>query len=94
VIPDTPTMKEAGVDFAVSTTWYALWAVRGTPQPIIDRMYAETAKVLQQPEIKEIWASQGAVAGGQPPADMAKFVRSEIEKWGKVVKDAGIKVDL
>jgi tripartite-type tricarboxylate transporter receptor subunit TctC len=94
VIPDVPTMKEAGVDFAISTTWYALWAVKGTPQPIIARMYAETAKVLQMPDIKDIWASQGADAGGMPPAEFGAFVKSEIAKWAKVVKDAGIKVDL
>jgi tripartite-type tricarboxylate transporter receptor subunit TctC len=94
VIPDVPTMKEAGVDFAISLTWYALFAIKGTPQPIIDRMYAETVKVLQMPDIKTIWASQGADAGGQPPAEFAKFVRSEIEKWAKVTKAAGIKVDL
>ncbi|HSD44705.1 MAG TPA: tripartite tricarboxylate transporter substrate binding protein [Burkholderiales bacterium] len=94
VVPDVPTMKEAGVDFAVSTTWYALWGIKGTPQPVIDRMYAETVKVLQMPDIKAIWASQGADAGGQPPAEFAAFVKSEIAKWGKVVKDGGIKVDL
>jgi tripartite-type tricarboxylate transporter receptor subunit TctC len=94
VIPDTPTMKEAGVDFAISSTWYALWGVKGTPQPIIDRMYTETVKVLQMPDIKEIWASQGADAGGMPPAEFGAFVRSEIAKWAKVVKDAGIKIDL
>jgi tripartite-type tricarboxylate transporter receptor subunit TctC len=94
VAPDVPTMKEAGVDIAVSTTWYALWAIKGTPQPVIDRMYVETSKVLQMPDIKDIWASQGAVAGGQPPAEFSAFVKSEIAKWGKVVKTGGIKVDL
>ena len=87
-------MKEAGVDFAISSTWYAVWAVRGTPQPIVDRMYAEIVKVMQMPDIKEIWASQGADAGGMPPAEFGAFVKSEIDKWAKVVKDAGIKVDL
>jgi tripartite-type tricarboxylate transporter receptor subunit TctC len=94
VIPDVPTMKEAGVDFAISLTWYALFARAGTPQSIIDRMYADTVKVLQMPDIKTIWASQGADAGGQPPAEFAAFVRSEIAKWAKVTKTAGIKVDL
>ena len=94
VIPDVPTMKEAGVDFAISLTWYALWGIKGTPQPIIDRMYAETAKVLQMPDIKDIWASQGADPGGMPPAEFGAFVHSEIVKWAQVVKTAGIKVDL
>lgn len=94
VIPDVPTMREAGVDFAISLTWYALFGIKGTPQPIVDRMYAETAKVLQMPDIREIWANQGADPGGMPPSQFAGFVRTEIEKWAKVVKTAGIKVDL
>lgn len=94
VIPDVPTMREAGVDFAISLTWYALFGIKGTPQPIVDRMYADTVKVLQMPDIKEIWASQGADPGGMPPGEFAAFVRTEIEKWAKVVKTAGIKVDL
>jgi tripartite-type tricarboxylate transporter receptor subunit TctC len=94
LIPDVPTMREAGFPGFALTTWYALWAIKGTPKEIVDRIYAETAKVLQQPDVKEIWAAQGATAGGQSPAEFAKFVHSEIEKWGKVVKDAGIKIDL
>jgi tripartite-type tricarboxylate transporter receptor subunit TctC len=94
LIPNTPTMQESGLVGYEVTTWYALWAIRGTPQPIIDRMYAETVKVLQMPDIKEIWATQGAGLGGMPPAEFDKLVKSEIAKWGKVVKDAGIKIDL
>jgi len=94
LIPSTPTMQESGLVGYEVTTWYALWAIRGTPQPIIGRMYAETVKVLQMPDIKEIWATQGAELGGMPPAEFDKLVKSEIAKWGKVVKDAGIKIDL
>jgi tripartite-type tricarboxylate transporter receptor subunit TctC len=94
VIPDVPTMREAGVDFAISLTWYALWGIKGTPQPVIDRMYAETVKVLKMPDIKDIWASQGADVGGMPPAEFEAFVHSEIVKWAKVVKEANLKVDL
>ena len=89
LIPNTPTMQESGLAGYEVTTWYALWAIRGTPQPIIDRMFVEVAKVLQMPDIKEIWATQGAVPGGMPPAEFDKLVKSEIAKWGKVVKDAG-----
>jgi len=94
VIPDVPTMQEAGFSGYEVTTWYALWAIKGTPKEAIDRMYAETVKAMQQPDMKQIWDAQGATVGGQPPAEFAKFVHSEIEKWGKVVKDAGIKIDL
>ena len=94
VIPDVPTMQEAGFSGYEVTTWYALWAIKGTPKEAIDRMYAETVKAMQQPDMKQIWDAQGATIGGQTPAEFAKFVHSEIEKWGKVVKDAGIKIDL
>jgi tripartite-type tricarboxylate transporter receptor subunit TctC len=94
VIPDVPTMQEEGLKGYEVTTWYALWAIKGTPRRAIDRLYAETVKVMQLPEMKQIWDSQGATVGGQPPAEFAKFVHAEILKWGKVVKDAGIKIDL
>jgi len=93
VIPDVPTLGEVGLtDFEV-TTWYAIWAVKGTPREIVDRLYAEVVKALGQPDIKAIWEQQGAVAGGQPPAEFAKLVRSEVVRWGKVVKDANVRID-
>jgi len=94
IVPNVPTMQEAGIAGYEVTTWYALWAIKGTPQPIVDRMFAETAKVLQMPDIKDIWATQGADLGGMPPAEFDKLVKSEIAKWGKVVKEAGIKIDM
>jgi tripartite-type tricarboxylate transporter receptor subunit TctC len=93
LIPEVPTLQELGVpDFNV-TTWYAIWAVKGTPKEIIDKMYQEVVKALGQPDIKKIWEEQGAVAGAQPPAEFGRFVHSEVQRWGKVVKDAGIKID-
>ncbi len=93
VLPDVPTAAEAGVkDYDVST-WYAVWALKGTPQPVIDKMYQEIVKALQTPEVREIWASQGATAGGMPPKEFDALVKSEIARWGKVVKEAGVKID-
>ena len=91
--PDLPTMAEAGYKGFEVTTWYALWGIKGTPQPIIDRMYAETVKALNDPDIKRIWETQGATVGGMPPKEFAAFIASEIAKWGKVVKDSNIKID-
>ena len=94
IAPNVPTLVESGFpDFKV-TTWYAMWAIKGTPREIVDRMYQEVVKALQSPELKNVWEMQGAVAGGQPPAEFGKFVRSEIETWGKVVKQANLKIDL
>ena len=92
-IPNVPTMQEAGLPGYEVTTWYALWAVKGTPKEALDRMYAETLKALQSPEMKLIWEAQGATAGGETPEKFAAIVNSEITKWAKVVKDAGAKID-
>ncbi len=93
LIPDVPTLGEVGVpDFEV-TTWYAIWAVKGTPRDVIDKMYQEVVKALAQPDVKKIWEDQGAVPGGQPPAEFGRFVNSEVVRWRKVVKDANIRID-
>ena len=94
LVPDVPTMAEAGVPNYEVTTWYALWAIKGTPRDAVERMYQDTVKALALPDMKEIWASQGADPGGQRPEEFARFIRSEIGKWAKVVKDAGAQVDL
>ncbi|MCC6211506.1 MAG: tripartite tricarboxylate transporter substrate binding protein [Burkholderiales bacterium] len=93
VLPNVPTMMEAGLPGYEVRTWYGLWAIKGTPQPIKDRMWKEIVAAMDTPQLKKIWAEQGAEAGGMSQADMTKLVRSEIEKWAKVVKDAGAKVD-
>jgi tripartite-type tricarboxylate transporter receptor subunit TctC len=94
VAPAVPTLAESGFPDVKVTTWYALWAVKGTPRPIIDRMYAEVVKALQTPEVKAVWEQQGATAGAQSPAEFGKFVRSEIETWAKIVKQANLRIDL
>ena len=93
LIPDVPTLTELGIpDFDV-TTWYAMWVPHGTPKEITDKLYQEIAKALQQPDVKKIWEEQGAAAGGQPPAEFGRFLRSEVDRWGKVVKEAKIRID-
>jgi tripartite-type tricarboxylate transporter receptor subunit TctC len=93
LLPQVPTMIELGFKEFQMTTWYALWAIKGTPQPIVDRVYNETVKLLGDADIKKIWEQQGAKAGGEPPKEFAKFISGEIAKWGKVVRDTNIKID-
>jgi tripartite-type tricarboxylate transporter receptor subunit TctC len=91
--PDIPTMQEAGVPGYQVTTWYGLWAPAGTPPEIVNRLQAEVVKAFAKPEVKEIWAAQGADAGGNSPAEFNTFIKAEIVKWAKVVKDSGAKID-
>ena len=93
VLPNVPTVGEAGVPGYEVRTWYGVWAIRGTPADIKERMYKEMVIAMNQPDLKRIWAEQGADPGGMPPVEMEKLVKSEIAKWAKVVKDAGAKVD-
>lgn len=93
VLPDVPTVIEAGVPGYEVRTWYGIWVLKGTPKDIKEKLYQETVKAMDQPDLKKIWAEQGATAGGMPPAEMEILVRAEIVKWAKVVKDAGAKVD-
>jgi tripartite-type tricarboxylate transporter receptor subunit TctC len=92
-LPEVPTLDEAGVKGYQARTWYALWAPAGTPREIILRLQQETAKALAGAELRGVWQSLGAEAGGQPPEDLARFVETEIAKWAKVVKDSGAKLD-
>jgi tripartite-type tricarboxylate transporter receptor subunit TctC len=93
VIPDVPTLTEKGYTGFELTTWYAIWGIKGTPPEIIDRMHKEVVKALADPDLKRIWDSQSATAGGQSPKEFQSFIHSEIGKWGKVIKDANIKID-
>jgi tripartite-type tricarboxylate transporter receptor subunit TctC len=93
VLPNVPTFNEAGVPGYEVRTWYAIWALKGTPKDIQERMYKEVVIAMNQPDLKKIWAEQGADVGGMPPAEFAKLIHSEIAKWAKVVKESGAQVD-
>lgn len=91
--PDVPTAAQAGVPNYEVSTWYALWAPAGTPQPIVDKMIAEVTKALNDPKIKQTWAGNGSVTPELTGAKFGEFVDSEIGRWGKVVKDSGVTLD-
>jgi tripartite-type tricarboxylate transporter receptor subunit TctC len=93
VLPDVPTMAEAGLPGYEVRTWYGLWAIKGTPKEAKDRVWKEMVAAMNLPELKKIWAEQGADPGGMSQEEMGVLVKSEIAKWAKVVKDAGAKVD-
>ncbi len=91
--PEIPTLAEQGYVGMEVSTWYGLWAVRGTPKEIVDRMYAEVVKALKDPIMVKAWENAAAEAGGQTPEEFGKFVRAEIERWAQIAKASGARVD-
>jgi tripartite-type tricarboxylate transporter receptor subunit TctC len=93
VTPDLPTVDEAGVPGYEATIWLGLMAPSGTPRAILEKLSAETNKIVNSPEVKEAWAKQGAVPMAMTVEQFDKFLREDIVKWAKVVKLSGAKVD-
>jgi tripartite-type tricarboxylate transporter receptor subunit TctC len=91
--PDVPTAAEAGVPGYVVSTWYAMFAPQGTPQDIVQRMSEEVQKALSSPQIKQAWENSGSDVPKMSQAEFAKMVDSEIDRWAKVVKTSGVKLD-
>ena len=93
IIPDVPTMAEAGFPGIEGIGWNGIFVPAGTPRPVIDRLQQDIARILQTKEMKDDAVTMGSQTGGEPPEEFAAYVRSEIRKWGKVVKDANIKIE-
>jgi tripartite-type tricarboxylate transporter receptor subunit TctC len=91
-IPDLPTMEELGFKDFEATAWFGLMAPAGTPQPILDKLYAETVKVLAMPDVRQKLEGLGLQLVGNTPAEFLEVVKKETPMWGKVIKDAGIKM--
>jgi len=91
VLPDVPTLNEAGVPGYETTIWLGIMAPKGTPPEIVDRLNAEIAKIIAKPAVKEAWAKQGAVPMTMSPSEFGAFLKSDIDKWAKVIDKAGLK---
>lgn len=92
-LPEVPTMIEAGVAGYEVTSWWALFAPRGTPGEIVSKVNTDVGRALSSPHLKESFAKQGATVAPSSPAELADFVSTETTRWGKVIKAAGITAD-
>lgn len=92
-LPQVPTTAEGGMPQVVVITWYGTFAPAGVKPEIVERLNGEFAKALNAPDTRAKLANVGLEVATSSPADFAKFVRAEYEKWGKVIKDSGIKAE-
>jgi tripartite-type tricarboxylate transporter receptor subunit TctC len=93
VLPDVPTVSEAGVNGYEAVIWLGIMAPAGTPKPIVDKLNAEIRRIVALAEVKGAWDKQGAVAMSMTPDEFARFLREDIEKWARIVKISGAKPD-
>jgi len=92
IIPDVPTMAEAGFPGIEAIGWNGIFVPAGTPRPVIDRLQQEIARIMATKEMRDDAVTMGSQVGGDRPEEFAAYVRSEIEKWGKVIKAANIRI--
>ena len=92
-LPDLPTLSEAGVKGYEITTWTAMIAPKGLPQPIVKKLNAEIQRACTNPRLVAALTAQGASCVASTPEQFAQFVRQERVKWGDIVKKSGAKID-
>jgi tripartite-type tricarboxylate transporter receptor subunit TctC len=92
-LPNVPTMIESGVPGYEVQAWQAVYAPAGTPKPVVNRLYTEIAAILKQPDTLSRLEKMGVQPSGITPEAFATFQKSEVEKWGQLIKSAGIKAE-
>jgi tripartite-type tricarboxylate transporter receptor subunit TctC len=92
-LPDVPTLEEAGVKGYDATVWLGLLAPPGTPREIVAKLNTAITKILSTPEAKKLMASAGVDVATSSPEDFRKLMQTELDRWGKVVKETGATVN-
>jgi tripartite-type tricarboxylate transporter receptor subunit TctC len=93
VLPDIPTVAESGYPGFETTTWYGILVPKGTPQPMVQRLSTEIVKVLESPDVRERMAANGGATVKPGPAAFDALIKSELTKWGRVIREAGVKLE-
>ncbi len=92
-LPEVPTIAESGVPGYETGSWYGMLAPAGTPRAIIDRLNREIVKILLEPELKKSLALEGAEPVGNSPGEFAEYIRLELARWARTIKQASIKME-
>jgi len=93
VLPEVPTVSEAGVPGYDAIIWLGLMAPAGTPKAIVDKLNAEVRRIVNDPETKAAWEKQGAIPMSMTSEEFGRYMREDIEKWARIVKISGAKPD-
>ncbi len=93
IMPDVPTLAEAGVPGYEATIWLGLVAPKGTPAAVVNRLNAEVSKITANAEVRRTWATQGTAAMTMGVDEFARYINDDIAKWANIVKLSGVKVD-
>jgi tripartite-type tricarboxylate transporter receptor subunit TctC len=93
VLPDVPTIAEAGVPGYEATIWLGVMAPKATPPAVVDKLNAEIRKIVARADVRDDWAKQGAVPMTMSPQEFAKYLEQDIVKWERIVKLSGAKPD-
>jgi tripartite-type tricarboxylate transporter receptor subunit TctC len=93
VLPEVPTVGEAGVPGYEAVIWLGILAPAGTPKAIVERLNAEITRITSSGEMREAWAKQGATAMSMSTEEFGRYLREDIEKWSRIVKVSGAKAD-
>lgn len=92
-LPDVPTVTESGLPGYEVETWYGIFTTGGTPMPVVQRLSREIGEVLTSPSVRESIQKMGMEIAPSTPDELAKLVTAEMTRWGKVIQDAGIRID-
>jgi tripartite-type tricarboxylate transporter receptor subunit TctC len=93
VLPNVPTMNEAGVPKYEATLWLGLMAPKGTPPAVVQKLHAEIAKITSNPQVRSTWAGQGSTAMSMSADEFTRYVQADIVKWERIVKLSGAKAE-
>jgi tripartite-type tricarboxylate transporter receptor subunit TctC len=90
-VPNVPTLAEAGVAGYEATSWNGVFAPARTPRPIVDKLHADIVRVLKTPDVREKLVAAGSDPVASTPAEFSAYVKAELARWGKVIRDNNIR---